>query len=194
MLMSQVTWLPASKSTGLRAWEPILPNIWPWLSHLDCLSFELLCFTDAPRSTGSCGFGEWYGRVHCFSLLSYQGADAAADRWGISPGSQRHRRTGWFCPSHPGTGQWDETIELAIVNKRDKGLSGLGTVPGFAVGRCHSDGQVIKATPARLPHKGPASMDGTLALDDHKTSDKKLFRCDREHILTAQRGGIIRVV
>jgi hypothetical protein len=53
-----------------------------------------------------------------------------------------------------------------------------------------------KATPARPPalHKGWAGWAGpwsSLVLDHNGTYDKRLFSCDREHILIDQGGGII---
>lgn len=50
-----------------------------------------------------------------------------------------------------------------------------------------------KGHPRQAPylHQGSARMKWTLALDENKTSDKKLFRCGRERILTAQGGEII---
>lgn len=45
--------------------------------------------------------------------------------------------------------------------------------------------------PAACPHQGSGRMERTLALDDNQTSDRRLFRWDRGHSLTAQSGGII---
>ena len=54
----------------------------------------------------------------------------------------------------------------------------------------------MTATLFRLPTltKAPG-MDRTLALDDNRVPDKKLFRCDGEHVLTApERWNYHRVV
>lgn len=100
----------------------MLPNIWPWVRHLDFLSH---CFREAaPLHWQLWDLGGNNGcRLDCSFFLSYstgyQGADMAASRGSISPGLQRHQRTGRFCPFHPGTSQWGETIKLAFANKQE---------------------------------------------------------------------------
>lgn len=50
---------------------------------------------------------------------------------------------------------------------------------------------VTKATQTGCRLSRGSSRTGWIPALDDKRSDKELFRCDREHILTAQRGGII---
>lgn len=124
--------------------------------------------------------------------LTFHRVQTGCKQWGVSLGSQRHQRTGRLCPFHPGPGSEGEAISWPLPTNKSEGCRAQEPSPRLSVGRCGCNSWALKGPPpAACSPKGSARMEWTPVLDGNKTSEKTLFRCDREHALKGQSGGII---
>lgn len=122
----------------------MFPNLRPGAGGLDFLSPGRL-----PRVTGAArGMG---ARWPVLPSLVFHREEAGCKQRGVSPGSQRHQRTGRPCPCHPGPGSEGEAVQSAFADKQAQRLQGSGTIP-----RLSTADAAVTAGPDGAPRPLPA--------------------------------------